>query len=302
MHKYNTDNQAVTYNFNLTFKGDQYIMNESKNLLKGKKGIIFGALNEHSIAWKAAERIYEEGGKFVLTNIPLAIRFGEIKDLAKKCRAEVVSADATNVTELEHLVDESTKILGGKIDFILHSPAMSTNIRKKKLYNDINYEWFLKTLDVSALSFHKIMQVLYNKDAMNEWSSILAITYIAAQRTFPGYSDMTEAKAMLESIARNFGYIFAKKKVRVNTISQSPTKTTASSGIGMFDLLYDYAEKMSPLGNADHTDFANYAIMMFSDFTRKITMQNLMNDGGFSTCGVSEALLDEKHFVKDIIQ
>ncbi len=274
-------------------------MNESKNLLKGKKGIIFGALNEHSIAWKSAERIYKEGGRFVLTNIPLAIRFGEIKNLAKKCEAEVIPADATNVTELEHLVDESTKILGGKIDFILHSPAMSANIRKKKPYSDINYEWFLKTLDVSALSFHKIMQVLYNKDAMNEWGSILGITYIAAQRTFPGYSDMTEAKAMLESIARNFGYIFAKKKVRVNTISQSPTKTTAASGIEMFDIMYDYAEKMSPLGNANHEDFANYATVMFSDFTRKVTMQNLMNDGGFSTCGVSEALFDKASYLKN---
>lgn len=264
-------------------------MNKSYGLLEGKKGIIFGALDKNSIAWKTAERIYSEGGRFILTNLSLAIRFGTIDELAKKCESNVIPADATKVEDLENLIQKSTELLGGKIDFILHAPAMSTNIRKNRPYGDLNYDWFLKTLDVSAISFHKVMQVLYKADAMNEWGSILAISYIAAQRAFPGYSDMAEAKAMLESIARSFGYQFAKKKnVRVNTISQSPTKTTAASGIDMFDIFYEYADKMSPLGNADNEDFANYAVMMFSDFTRKVTMQNLMNDGGFSTSGITE--------------
>ncbi len=264
-------------------------MDNSYGLLKGKKGIIFGALDKNSIAWKTAERIYKEGGRFVLTNLSLAIRFGTLNELAKKCESNVIPADATRVEDLENLIQKSTEILGGKLDFILHSPAMSTNIRKDRSYADLNYDWFMKTLDVSALSFHKVMQVIEKQDAMNEWGSILAISYIAAQRAFPGYSDMAEAKAMLESIARSFGYRFAKNKnVRVNTISQSPTKTTAASGINLFDVFYEYADKMSPLGNADHEDFANYAIMMFSDFTRKVTMQNLMNDGGFSSSGITE--------------
>jgi len=263
------------------------------NLLKGKKGIIFGALNEQSIAWKAAERVHEEGGKLVLTNAPIALRMGEINKLAEKCNAEVIPADATSLEDLENLFSKSTELLGGKIDFVLHSIGMSPNVRKGKDYGDLNYEWFLKTLDVSALSFHKMMQVAEKLDAMNEWGSIVALTYIAAQRTFPDYSDMAQAKAVLESIARSYGYRMAKdKKVRVNTISQSPTVTTAGSGVGGFDVFLDYAEKMSPLGNASAEDCASYIVTMFSDLTKMVTMQNLMHDGGFSSTGITQDVVE----------
>ncbi len=264
------------------------------NLLKGKRGIIFGALNDQSIAWKTAEKVFEEGGSFVLTNAPIAMRMGEINKLAEKCKAEVIPADATSMEDLENLVSKSTEILGGKLDFILHSIGMSPNVRKGKDYGDLNYDWYLKTLDVSALSFHKVMQVAEKQDAMNEWGSILALSYIAAQRTFPDYSDMAQAKAVLESIARSYGYRFAKNKnVRVNTISQSPTVTTAGSGVGGFDVFLDYADKMSPLGNASGEDCANYIVVMFSDLTRKVTMQNLMHDGGFSSSGITDDLIEQ---------
>jgi enoyl-[acyl-carrier protein] reductase I len=264
------------------------------NLLKGKRGIIFGALDENSIAWKTAERVFEEGGTFVLTNAPIAMRMGKINELAKKCKAEIIPADATSVKDLEHLISESVKILGGKLDFILHSIGMSPNVRKGKDYGNLNYEWMLKTMDVSAISFHKVMQTAEKQDVMNEWGSIMALSYIAAQRTYPGYSDMAQAKSMLESIARSYGSRFGKlKKVRVNTISQSPTPTTAGSGVGGFDVFIDFAEKMSPLGNATAVDCANYIVMMFSDFTRKVTMQNLMHDGGFSTSGITDAMVDQ---------
>ena len=264
------------------------------NLLKGKRGIIFGALDENSIAWKTAERVFEEGGTFVLTNAPIAMRMGKINELAKKCKAEIIPADATSVKDLENLISESVKILGGKLDFILHSIGMSPNVRKGKDYGDLNYEWMLKTMDVSAISFHKVMQTAEKQDVMNEWGSIMALSYIAAQRTYPGYSDMAQAKSMLESIARSYGSRFGKlKKVRVNTISQSPTPTTAGSGVGGFDVFIDFAEKMSPLGNATAVECANYIVMMFSDFTRKVTMQNLMHDGGFSTSGITDAMVDQ---------
>ncbi len=263
------------------------------NLLKGKRGIIFGALNEQSIAWKTAEKVHEEGGQFVLTNAPIALRMGEINKLAEKCGAEVIPADATSLEDLENLFSQSVEKLGGKIDFVLHSIGMSPNVRKGKDYGDLNYDWFLKTLDISALSFHKVMQVAEKLDAMNEWGSILALSYIAAQRTFPDYSDMAQAKAVLESIARSYGSRFAKtKNVRVNTISQSPTVTTAGSGVGGFDVFLDYAEKMSPLGNASAEDCANYIAVMFSDLTRMVTMQNLMHDGGFSNSGITDALVE----------
>jgi enoyl-[acyl-carrier protein] reductase I len=263
------------------------------NLLKGKRGIISGALNEESIAWKVALKAHEEGAEIVLTNAPLAMRMGEINKLAEICNAQIIPADATSVEELENLFSKSQEILGGKIDFVLHSIGMSPNIRKGKNYGDLNYEWFQKTLDISALSFHKMMAVAEKQDAMNEWGSIVALTYIAAQRVFPDYTDMSQAKAVLESIARNYGYRFAKlKNVRVNTISQSPTMTTAGSGVGGFDAFFEYANKMSPLGNASAEDCANYCIMMFSDLTRKVTMQNLMHDGGFSSTGITEDIVD----------
>ena len=262
------------------------------NLLEGKKGIIFGALDEQSIAWKVALKAREEGATFTLTNAPIAMRMGAINQLAETCDAKVIPADATSIEDLEKLFSESMELLGGKIDFILHSIGMSPNVRKKKDYGDLNYDWFLKTLDVSGLSFHKVMQTAEKLDAMNEWGSILALSYIAAQRTFPDYSDMAQAKSVLESIARSYGYRFAKsKKVRVNTISQSPTMTTAGTGVGGFDLFFDYADKMSPLGNATAEECANYVITMFSDLTRMVTMQNLMHDGGFSASGITEDII-----------
>ena len=262
------------------------------NLLKGKRGIVFGALDENSIAWKTAVRIKEEGGTFTLTNAPIALRMGKINELAKQCDAVVIPADATSEQDLANLFQKSMETLGGKIDFVLHSIGMSPNVRKDRSYGDLNYEWYLKTLDISGISFHKVMQTAEKADALNEWASIVALTYIAAQKTFPDYSDMAQAKAVLESIARSYGYRLAKsKKVRVNTISQSPTKTTAGAGITGFDVFYDYAQMMSPLGNATAEDCANYIVLMFSDMSRMVTMQNLMHDGGFSSTGITEDLI-----------
>jgi enoyl-[acyl-carrier protein] reductase I len=264
------------------------------NLLKGKKGIIFGALDENSIAWKTALKVKEEGGEFTLTNAPIAMRMGKINDLASQCNAQIIPADATSESDLNNLFTKSMEVLGGKLDFVLHSIGQSPNVRKGKTYGDLNYEWYLKTLDISGLSFHKVMQTAEKTDSMNEWGSILALTYIAAQRTYPDYSDMAQAKAVLESIARSYGYRFAKlKNVRVNTISQSPTKTTAGAGISGFDVFYDFANMMSPLGNATAEDCANYIVLMFSDLSRKVTMQNLMHDGGFSSTGITEELVDK---------
>jgi len=263
------------------------------NLLKGKKGIIFGALDENSIAWKTAERAHEEGAQFVLTNAPIAMRMGQIKELAEKTNSEIIPADATSIEDLTNLVEQSMEILGGKLDFVLHSIGMSVNVRKGRAYTDENYDFTAKGWDVSALSFHKVMQTLFKKDAMNEWGSIVALTYMAAQRTFPDYNDMADNKAYLESIARSFGYFFGKEKnVRVNTISQSPTLTTAGQGVKGLDGFLTYAEKTSPLGNATAEECANYTVMLFSDFTKKVTMQNLFHDGGFSTTGVSQEVID----------
>ncbi|MCU0418120.1 MAG: SDR family oxidoreductase [Cyclobacteriaceae bacterium] len=263
------------------------------NLLNGKRGIIFGALDENSIAWKTALKVKEEGGSFTLTNAPIAMRMGKINELAKACGAEVIAADATSEADLTQLFSKSVDVLGGKLDFVLHSIGMSPNIRKGKEYGDMNYEWFLKTLDISALSFHKVLQISEKLDAMNEWGSIVALSYIAAQRAYPDYTDMAQAKAMLESIARSYGQRYGtQKKVRVNTISQSPTKTTAGAGISGFDVFFDFADLMSPLGNASAEDCANYITVMFSDYTRMVTMQNLMHDGGFSTSGITQPLIE----------
>jgi enoyl-[acyl-carrier protein] reductase I len=263
------------------------------NLLKGKRGIIFGALDEHSIAWKTAERVHEEGGSFVLTNAPIAMRMGKINELAEKTGSEIIPADATSEEDLENLVSRSMEVLGGKLDFVLHSIGMSVNVRKGRHYTDQKYDFTTKGWDVSALSFHKVMQSLYKTDAMNPWGSIVALTYMAAQRTFPDYNDMADNKAYLESVARSFGYFFGKEKqVRVNTISQSPTPTTAGKGVTGFDAFINYAEKMSPLGNATALECANYTVSLFSDLTRKVTMQNLYHDGGFSSTGVSQDIID----------
>ncbi len=263
------------------------------NLLKGKTGIIFGALDDKSIAWKVATRCYEEGARFTLTNAPAALRFGQINELAKICNAEVIAADATNMNDIENLFTSSIDILGGPVDFVLHSIGMSINVRKDNPYTDLNHDFFLKTLDISAMSFHRILQTAMKLDAINEWGSVLALSYIAANRTFPGYSEMAEAKAMLESIARSYGYHYGKKKkVRVNTISQSPTITTAGSKVNGFDGFLGYSDAMSPLGNATADECANYCLMMFSDYSRKVTMQNLFHDGGFSFTGISNEIMD----------
>ncbi len=269
------------------------------NLLKGKKGIIFGALDENSIAWKVAERAHEEGAKFVLTNAPVALRLGTIDELAKKTGSKIIPADATSIMDIEELIDQATKELGGKIDFVLHSIGMSVNVRRGNHYTYQDYNFTKKGWDVSALSFHRVMSVLYRKDVMNEWGSIVALSYIAAQRVFPDYNDMADNKAYLESVARSFGYFFGRdKKVRVNTISQSPTPTTAGSGVKGFDGFLKYAEEMSPLGNATALECADYTISLFSDLTKKVTLQNLFHDGGFSNMGISTAIMES--YLKEI--
>lgn len=258
------------------------------NLLKGKKGIIFGALNNQSIAWKVAERAHAEGATLVLTNTSIAIRMGELDELAKSTGSLMIPADATCVSDLENLFIKTMEAFGGQIDFVLHSIGMSPNVRKKIPYDDLNYDFFAKTLDISALSFHKMIQTAKKLDAIKEWGSVVAMSYIAAQRTLYEYNDMADAKAVLESIARSFGYIYGREKhVRINTISQSPTPTTAGQGVKGFNALIDFTERMSPLGNATADECADYCITMFSDLTKKVTMQNLFHDGGFSSMGMS---------------
>lgn len=266
----------------------------SNNLLKGKNGVIFGALNEDSIAWKVAIRAHEEGAKIILTNTPVALRMGETNALAEKLNTIVVGADATNVDDLNNLFIQAMEYFDGKIDFILHSIGMSPNVRKERHYSDLDYNYLDKTLDVSAVSFHKVLQTARKLDAINEWGSVVALSYVAAQRTFFGYNDMADAKALLESIARSFGYIYGReRRVRINTISQSPTVTTAGSGVKGFDRLLDFAERMSPLGNATADECADYCITLFSDLTKKVTMQNLFHDGGFSNMGMSLRALQQ---------
>jgi len=258
------------------------------NLLKGKTGIIFGALDDKSIAWQVAMKCHEEGAKFTLSNTLSAIRFGQLDELAAACNAEVIPADATSESDLAEVFKRSMEVLGGKVDFVLHSIGMSLNVRKKRVYNDLSYDYFKKTLDISAISFHKMLQVANKLDAINDWGSVLALSYIAAQKTLYAYNDMADAKALLESIARSFGYIYGReKKIRINTVSQSPTLTTAGSGVRVMGGLMDFTERMSPLGNASAEECANFCITMFSDLTRKITMQNLYHDGGFSSMGMS---------------
>ncbi|HEY9560614.1 MAG TPA: SDR family oxidoreductase [Anseongella sp.] len=258
-------------------------------LLEGKKGIIFGALDEKSIAWKTAQQCVAEGAEIVLTNAPIALRMGAINQLAETCNAPVIPADVTSQEDIDNLFDKSLEHFGGKVDFILHSIGMSLNVRKGKHYTEVNYDFMHKTMDISAISLHRVLQTALKKDALNEWGSVVALTYIAAQRVFPDYNEMADAKSLLESISRSFGYHLGKrKKVRVNTISQSPTMTTAGSGIKGFDGFLNYADKMSPLGNASADDCAGYCVTLFSDYTRMVTMQNLFHDGGFSFTGVSE--------------
>ena len=265
----------------------------ANQLLAGKCGIIFGALDEKSIAWKTALRCYEEGAKIVLTNAPVALRMGEINKLAELCgNAPVIGADVTNMDDLKNLFEQSMQHFGGQMDFVLHSIGMSLNVRKGKHYTEMNYEWNQKTLDISAMSFHRVLRTAWEMDAIRDWGSVLALSYIAAQRVFPDYNEMADAKALLESVTRSFGYHYGvRRKVRVNTISQSPTRTTAGSGVKGFDGFINYAEAMSPLGNATAEDCANYCVMLFSDMTRYVTMQNLFHDGGFSNTGVSQEVI-----------
>jgi enoyl-[acyl-carrier protein] reductase I len=264
------------------------------NLLKGKKGIIFGALDENSIAWKTAKACYAEGAEIVLTNAPIALRMGEINKLAEECNAPVIPADVTSSEDIENLFAKSMEHFGGGVDFILHSIGMSINMRKGIAYTENNYDFTHKGMDISALSLHRVLATAMKMNAINEWGSVVALSYIAAQRTFPDYNDMADNKALLESIARNFGYQYGtKKKVRVNTISQSPTRTTAGSGVKGFDGFISYAEKMSPLGNATAEECANYTVTLFSDLTKMVTMQNLFHDGGFSFTGVSQAVIEQ---------
>lgn len=264
------------------------------NILKGKRGIITGALDANSIAWKVAQRCHQQGAVFTLTNAPIAMRMGEIKKLAEETKSEIIPADATNVDELSNLFSKSMEAMGGKIDFVLHSIGMSPNIRKNKPYNDLDYNFFQKTLDVSALSLHKMLSVAWKLDAMNDWGSVVALTYIAAQRVYPFYTDMAEAKAMLESVTRSFGYHYGKKNhVRVNTVSQSPTMTTAGSGIAGFETFFGFANELSPLGNASADACADYCVSLFSDLTRYVTMQNLFHDGGYSNTGISNEVMEK---------
>lgn len=266
----------------------------SNDLLKGKRGIVFGALNDMSIAWKVAERVVEEGAIITLSNTPLAVRMGTTNELAEKLNAKLIPADATSVADLEQVFIQSMEALGGKIDFVLHSIGMSPNVRKKRTYDDLDYDMLTSTIDISAISFHKMLQVAKKMDAINEYGSVVALSYMAAQRTVFGYNDMADAKAMLESIARSFGYIYGREhKVRVNTISQSPTVTTAGSGVKGIDGLLDFSDRMSPLGNASASDCADYCVVMFSDLTRKVTMQNLLHDGGFSSMAMSYNAMEQ---------
>jgi enoyl-[acyl-carrier protein] reductase I len=266
----------------------------ANQLLAGKKGIISGALDENSIAWKVAQKCREQGAVFTLTNAPVAMRMGAINRLAEECETKVIPADATSLEDLEKLYAESMDFMGGKVDFVLHSIGMSPNVRKGKPYTDLNYDFYQKTLDISAGSFHKMIQTGFKMDAVNNWGSFLGLTYIAAQRIFPDYGDMADAKSLLESIARGWGYHYGNsKKVRVNTISQSPTKTTAGSGVGGFDAFFNYADQMSPLGNASAEACADFCVFMFSDLSRMITMQNLYHDGGFSSMGIAPQIVEK---------
>jgi enoyl-[acyl-carrier protein] reductase I len=288
----------TSLNESFLFLGNNYFclkyLNMANNLLKGKRGIIFGALNDQSIAWKVAERAHEEGAVFVLTNAPIAMRMGEINGLAEKTNSQIIPADATSLEDLENLVVKAMEILGGKIDFVLHSIGMSPNVRKGKHYTESNYQYYNQTMDVSAISLHKTLSTLYKHEAINEWGSVVALTYIAAQRIFPDYNDMADAKSLLESISRSFGYHYGiKNKVRVNTISQSPTPTTAGQGIKGFTEFINFSEQMSPLGNAPAIACADYCVSMFSDLTRYVTMQNLFHDGGFSNTGVTQQVIEK---------
>lgn len=265
----------------------------SHNLLSGKRGIIFGAIDELSIAWAVAKQCVAEGAQIVLTNTQSAICIGSLEQLAKELKCPLIACDSTDLDDLTNLFTQSQELLHGKIDFILHAVAMSQNLRRNRQYDDANYNYFAQTIDVSALSFHKMLQTAKKLDAINEYGSVVALSYIASQRAVAGYNDMGDAKAILESITRNFGRIYGEEKhVRINTISQSPTQTRAGSRFWGVSHFYEWTDKMSPLGNANAQDCANMCVMLFSDYTRKVTMQTLYNDGGYSTTAISQLFIE----------
>jgi enoyl-[acyl-carrier protein] reductase I len=268
-------------------------MSQGHGLLKGKKGIIFGALDERSIAWRVALACHREGAEFVLSNAPISLRMGQLDALSAETGAPIIPCDVANDDEVEALITQ-VKEKFGKVDFILHAIGMSPNIRKKKEYEDIDYKFLQQTLDISAISLHRVLHYAhYVHDMIADGGSVIALSYIGAQRIFSKYSDMNDAKALLESIARNYGSRLGGKGIRVNTISQGPTKTSAGSGIKGFDGMFDFAELLSPLGNPSADECADYCVVMFSDLTKKVTMQNLFHDGGFSSNGISEQLMED---------
>ncbi len=264
---------------------------QSYGLLKGKKGLIFGALDDRSIAWRVALACHREGASLMLSNAPIALRLGQLNALSEATNAPIVACDVSKNEEVEALMQRAKEEMGG-VDFILHAIGMSPNIRKTKEYTDLNYDWMHQTMDISAISLHRILH--YATEGVNvlrDGGSVVALSYIGAQRIFSKYSDMNDAKALLESIARNYGSRLGKRGIRVNTVSQAPTITSAGSGIKGFDGMFTFAEKLSPLGNPSADECADYCVTLFSDLTKKVTMQNLFHDGGFSSNGVSEEML-----------
>lgn len=270
----------------------------SHDLLQNKRGIIFGAVDEQSLAWHVAMQCHAEGAKMVLTNSKYGIQLGNIQRLSELTDSPVLECDATDVNQLHSLLLESMNLLGGQIDFILHAVAMSPNIRRKRSYDKINYSYFEQTLDVSALSLHKLLQEAKSVDAIAEWGAVVALSYIAARKPICGYVDMGDAKALLESITRTFGQVYGEEKhVRINTISQSPTLTKSTIQFPELHIMQAFAQDMSPLGNADAESCAQACVMLFSDYTRYITMQNIYNDGGFSASGLTaKYILNSKYF------
>ena len=266
---------------------------QGHGLLEGKTGIISGALDPDSIAWAVAEAAHREGARFVLTNAPVSKRFGRLDELSEATGGSpVIYADATNDEDMDGLYQQATEHLGGPVDFVVHSIGMGLNVRKGRAYEELKYEWFQKTLDISAVSLHRMVSAGLRGDAIADGASVVAMSYIGAQRTFSTYSEMGDAKALLESIVRSYGYRLGKRGIRINAVSQSPTKTTAGGGIQGFDAMFDFAEKVAPLGNADQASCADYCVTLLSDYTRMVTMQTLYHDGGFSAMGISDALIE----------
>jgi enoyl-[acyl-carrier protein] reductase I len=264
---------------------------KSYGLLKGKKGIVFGPLDETSIGWQIALAAKREGAELAVSNVAVALRVGKPAELAKLLGdAPLIACDVSNSEEISKCFQEAKEKLG-KLDFFVHSVGMSQNIRKGLSYENSKYDWFLKTLDVSGLSLHRLLHGALAEEALNDGASVLAISYIAAQRSFTTYGDMSDAKALLESVARSFGSRLGEKKIRVNTVSQGPTWTRAGSGIDDFEKMYTLADILSPLGNPTAADCGDYCVTLLSDLTKFVTMQNLFHDGGFSAMGMTTALL-----------